>query len=166
MTAERLFFSSRGDLVRCRVAGVSPGEPRPLVLLCGPDGASDGAWVDARLERFGRFAVVAALDLPLCGGRSSDKLSDLVFGPSSELGARLAPDLEQQVRHDLERAIEKLVERGAVDADRVALCGAGLGAHLVRGVAESGRRPWCAALLEDDDPALAERLLRERLGLA
>jgi hypothetical protein len=165
MTATGFSLISRGDLVRGRVAGHQPGEARPLGIVCGPDGAAAGEQVDACLAAWSRWAVVASIDLPLCGARRSEKLSELAFDPASKLSARLAGDIRRQVASDLEAARAWLSAHAPVDRERIALAGFGLGSRLVRSYCERSRDLAAHVLADSDDPPTVESRLRERLGI-
>lgn len=124
---------SRGDRVHGRVnAPLGPG-PWPLILIAAPDGEADGAGARAAREAWCEWAVTAALDLPLCGARRSDKLSLEAFGARGELVERLAPDLELQIHSDLERCLRFLGGVLPVDTSRTALACAGEAGALALG---------------------------------
>lgn len=136
---------SRGDRVRGVARGPDSPGPHPLVVLAPPDGRADGAAARAVLEAWSGWAWVAAVDLPLCGGRSSDKLSLDALAGGGSLADRLRGDLEAQLANDLLRALEFLARELSVDAGRAALAAAGRGAELALGFLEAG--PALAALV-------------------
>lgn len=91
-------LSSRGDLVRGRW---SVGPEGAVVVLGAPDGCAAHPWVNARFEAWSAAATLVAPDLPLCGTRSSEKLSEHGLDPAHALGARIRGDLEIQLAADL-----------------------------------------------------------------
>jgi hypothetical protein len=165
MTTAAFSLLSRGDRIRGRVAGHLSGDARPLVIVCGPDGAAASERVDACLAAWSRWAVVASIDLPLCGARSSEKLSKLAFDPASKLSAQLAGDIRRQLASDLDAVRAWLAEHAPVDRERVAVAGFGLGSRLVRSYCERSRDLATHVLAESEDPATVESRLRERLGI-
>lgn len=122
---ESLFsLLSRGDRVRGRLAKPQRSGPHPLILISGPDGCARSPSVDAAIACWSTWAVVAAIDLPLCGARRSDKLLLPDLERDDSVVARVRADLERQVESDLERTLALL--GGASQG----LFGAGLGAEL------------------------------------
>jgi pimeloyl-ACP methyl ester carboxylesterase len=152
--AYRLEFSSRGDRVSGRLwlprnrAGESP------LILLQPPGESAAETVS--LERVGgawteRGVAVATIDLPLRGARSDPKLSGLVgtpFEPGSMAEATpLRFELARQAIVDLERVLDAACSLDAIDRDRIAFVGLGLGALLGAAFCALDPRPRAAALV-------------------
>ena len=99
MSAEQAFcLSSRGDRIRGRWTTACAGR---AVVLGPPDGRASHPWVDSRLAAWSDFATLVALDLPLCGTRTSEKLSEHGLDPTHPLSARIRTDLEIQLAADL-----------------------------------------------------------------
>lgn len=98
----RFTLSSRGDLVRGRLFGADSRGKRPLVLFASEDGSTYSPSVVATARAWSAWCVLASIDLPLCGARRSEKLSQAVFDAASPLAARLRGDLESQLASDLE----------------------------------------------------------------
>lgn len=106
MNATQSFcLASRGDLVRGRWA---PGGAGPAVVLGAPDGSAAHPWIDSRFAAWAEAATLVAPDLPLCGSRTSEKLSQHGLDAGHALGARIRGDLEIQFAADL-GAIRTLV---------------------------------------------------------
>jgi hypothetical protein len=163
VTAAQFSLLSRGDRVRGRVAGHLAGEARPLVIVCGPDGAASGELVDTCLVGWSGWAVVASIDLPLCGARRSEKLSEDAFDPTSSLSARLARDIRRQVASDLDSARAWLIAHVSIDRERLAVAGFGLGSRLVRSYCERSRDLAAHVLAESESPSeSAERAADSR----
>ena len=165
---DRKSFSliSRGDRVRGVACG--PGGPgqHPLVVLAPPDGRAEGAAAHAVLEAWSGWAWVAAVDLPLCGARSSDKLSLDALDGDPSLAGKLRGDLEAQLANDLMRTFEFLTDALPIDAQRAGLAAAGRGAELALGFLMSG--PALAALALSHGDARVEEIVRalgEKRGL-
>ena len=107
----RFTLMSRGDLVRGRLVDRCDDHGRPLVIVAGPDGRADHPLIDWIIDAWTVWCAVASIDLPLCGGRASEKLSDLVLGADATLREQLAGDLEAQVADDLRNTAQQLAER-------------------------------------------------------
>ena len=138
--AYRIEYSSRGDRVCGRLwLPRNPGSECPLVLL-QPEGVARGRDAELEsLERVGgtwveRGVAVATIDLPLRGARADPKLSALVgtpFEPGSLAnGDPLRFELARQSVVDLEHALDALCTLDAIDPDRIAFVGFGLGAMI------------------------------------
>jgi hypothetical protein len=95
-----------------------------LILVVAPDGCAEHSTVDTLIAAWSSWAAVAAIDLPLCGARRSDKLSLSSFEKDESIAARIRHDVETQIESDLERTFAFL------GAERSAFFGAGLGADL------------------------------------
>lgn len=91
-------LTSRGDRLRGRWTGAREGR---AVVLGPPDGRASHPWVDSRFAAWSDFATLVALDLPLCGTRTSEKLSEHGLDPTHALSARIRTDLEIQLAADL-----------------------------------------------------------------
>ncbi len=115
---------SRGDRVRGRLAQPSTPSSYPLILIAGADGCARSASVDAALTSWSKWSAVAVIDLPLCGGRRSDKLRLSGLDQEGSVVAGLRADLEAQVASDLQRTFSFL------GYERAAFFGSGLGATL------------------------------------
>ena len=107
--------------------------PHPVVILGSPDGAGGGR---VRRSRRGAAwsarAALVAFDLPLCGARSSGKISPQAL-------ERLRGDLEAQTRADLDALLAHLAATRELDLARVSLFGVGRSAELARGLAADPR---------------------------
>ncbi|MBW2280113.1 MAG: hypothetical protein JRG76_02775 [Deltaproteobacteria bacterium] len=102
----RFWLSSRGDLVRGRVRSSKGGPGQPLVVVAAPGGGADHPWVDALFAAWSEWAALVALDLPLCGSRRSDKLSEYGLDPGHAIAAQIRGDLESQLAADLAAVVE------------------------------------------------------------
>ena len=145
---------SRGDRVRGRLARPSTPGSHPLILIAGADGCARSASVDAALASWSKWSAVAAIDLPLCGGRRSDKLSLFELDQENSVVGGLRADLEVQVASDLRRTFSFLGYK------RVAFFGSGPGATLAlpfcRGAA--GLRAVALALHPQPDVPVGEHV--------
>jgi hypothetical protein len=150
--AASLEFLSRGDRVRARLAHAE-GSDRPLVLLGAADGDGASPFAAAALEAWSPWASVCALDLPLCGARSSDKLTPAAFEAGTPLAERLRPDLEAQLASDCTRALDALRERFALTPGGVAYAGIARGALLAGELAEREPRIDAVVLVGVDGTA-------------
>ena len=154
---ESLFsLLSRGDRVRGRLAKPQRSGPHPLILISGPDGCARSPSVDAAIACWSTWAVVAAIDLPLCGARRSDKLSLPDLERDDSVVARVRADLERQVESDLERTLALL--GGASQG----LFGAGLGAELALPFCRNKPAQLHAIALAPASPARKRRLCQFR----
>ena len=82
------------------------------IVLAAPDGDSAGPWAAAAFASWSKMGSVVALDLPLSGSRSSDKLSATAFTPGDPLGERVRDLAVAQLRADLEALRAWLASRG------------------------------------------------------
>lgn len=99
MSAGQAFcLSSLGDRIRGRW---TPARQGHAVVLGPPDGRASHPWVDSRFAAWSDFATLVALDLPLCGSRTCEKLSEHGLDPTHPLSARIRGDLEIQLAADL-----------------------------------------------------------------
>lgn len=96
--AREFCIASRGDRARGRW---KPGPPGRSVILAAPDGTALHPWIASRFAAWGDAATLIALDLPLCGTRTSEKFSEHGLDPDHPLSARIRPDLEVQLAADL-----------------------------------------------------------------
>jgi hypothetical protein len=127
---ERFVLGSRGDLVHGRLRRHPRAAERALALVLSPDGAADHPVVERVFAALAELASVASIDLPLCGARHSDKLTEIAFDDSDPVAARLRPDLERQLEADLAITLRwlrsELGTRAAVRilmvGERAALC--------------------------------------------
>lgn len=117
---------SRGDRVRGKLWKPAGRGPHPLVILGSADGAAAGAVASPTR------AALATFDFPLCGARSSGKISPQAL-------ERLRPDLEAQTRADLDALLAHLGHDPELDLARVSLFGVGRSAELLRGLAADPR---------------------------
>jgi hypothetical protein len=108
---ERFALVSRGDRVHGRVRPHPADGPSQAVLALAPDGAADHPLIERVFQELGAVASVASIDLPLCGARHSDKLSEVAFDERDPVAARLRPDLEQQLAADLAATLDYLKRR-------------------------------------------------------
>ena len=99
MSAGQAFcLNSLGDRIRGRWTTARQGR---AVVLGPPDGCASHPWVDSRFAAWCDFATLVALDLPLCGSRTCEKLSEHGLDPTHPLSARIRGDLEIQLAADL-----------------------------------------------------------------
>ena len=140
MTERWLWPSSLGDRVRTRLALPAGTGPHALVIYLPADGDAAGADANQAVARFRTLAAVACLDLPLCGSRHSEKLSDRVFDPADPLHARLYPDAERQLAADIDAVLARLATLPEIDRERTALVALGRGAALTGGRPEGDPR--------------------------
>ncbi len=147
-------LSSRGDRVPGRLElGPAPG-PLPLVLLvdASPGAARPPALAEAASAWAADGAGVACVDLPLCGARSSPKLSELLAAclresaPRDALARALVEDFLRQAVIDLRRSLDALSALPGIDASRVGLAGFGLGATVGAALCSVDARPHAVAL--------------------
>ncbi len=130
MPEARIDLLCRGDRVRVRLAVPDRPGPHPLIVWLSADGTASAGEADAALADWSSWAAVATLDLPLCGRRSSEKLTDAAFDSSHPLHARLRPEVESQFAADLDLALAHLGSRDDVDAGRIGLVARGRAAAL------------------------------------
>lgn len=123
-TARVLRFLSRGDWVRLRLLGPTRAHGVPLLLIGTQDGDAAGSCAERALATWSHRALVAVVDLPLCGARRSDKLDPRTHG---EL---LRRDLEEQLAADLAGALDLLEDALGHGRRPVAYVGLGLGAEF------------------------------------
>lgn len=166
LNAQRFEIVSRGDFVPgilC-LPDSAPKTPAPLLLL--PHGTSEGtahgtsneidsaaiaaasAWVDAGL-------ALATIDLPLCGARSSPKLSERLLSGVEQLsnGSELDPqtrvlveEFARQTTSDLTRTLDALIALPSIDGGRVGFMGFDLGALAGSYLLAHDPRPRVAVL--------------------
>ncbi|MFQ5698266.1 MAG: hypothetical protein ACE5IL_08285 [Myxococcota bacterium] len=146
-------FVSRGDRVLGVYRDAADAErPAPVVLVCGARGAARSADVERAFSQLRAWATAAAIDLPLCGARHSEKLSAQALDPEHCLARTLGPDLERQVAADLEGAFEVLRQRSPAPDPRMGLVAFGIGARLARGFCQSFDL-LAAHLLSSNEPS-------------
>jgi hypothetical protein len=153
VTEQWLWPSSRGDRVRTRLALPPGAGPHPVVVYLPADGDAGGADANQAVARFGVVTAVACLDLPLCGSRHSEKLSDRAFDPADCLHARLYPDAERQLASDLDAVLGRLAGFAELDLKRTALVARGRGAALTGGRPEGDPRFLTAVRREGEASA-------------
>ena len=147
-------FSSRGDRVPGRVwLPPDAGGPWPVVLLeHGAGGAEDAPTLDAVAAPWARGGVaVASVDLPLHGQRASSKLGGMLRAglgpdPGGPVAAGIAREFLRQAVIDLRRCVDALAGLDALDADRIAYAGLGLGAVVGATFCSQDARPRAAVL--------------------
>jgi dienelactone hydrolase len=137
VSESRWTVHSRGDRVHGHTWKPGRGGPHPVVILLTPDGVGSGAAIERARAAWSARAALASFDLPLCGARKSDKLSAEALDPSHPLAARLRGDLEAQTSADLEQVVKQLQGDPELDARRISLVAAGLGARFARGVTKA-----------------------------
>ena len=137
---------SHGDRLHGRTLRPVRRDRSPVAILCTPDGSASHELV-ARARAAWPEHALAVFDLVLCGSRRSDKLSALALDPSQPLARRLRGDLEAQTAADLAAVVALLRADRALDAARISLVGAGVGAELARGFA-AGEHGLAAVVLE------------------
>ena len=159
----RFWLSSRGDLVRGRVCSSKGGSGQPLVVVATPSGSADHPLVDALFEAWSEWAALVALDLPLCGSRRSDKLSEQGLDPGHAIAAQIRGDLESQLAADLRAVVEMVTGRDPARPVRIALVTSGAPAAWAEAAARSagGFDPVLVAA-EADDAWLADAAARIR----
>jgi hypothetical protein len=123
---------SRGDRVRGKLWKPAGRGPHPLAILGSPDGAAAGAFVASGRAAWSARAALVAFDFPLCGARSSGKISPQAL-------ERLRADLEAQTRADVDALLAHLAGDPELDLARVSLFGVGRSAELARGLAADPR---------------------------
>lgn len=167
LQARHLEFSSRGDRVagRLLLPAATPG-PLPAVLL--QHDARDSAHSPTLTAAGGRWArrglAVASIDFPLHRARAESKLCDLLLDEAAEghdgtARRALAVEFTRQAVIDLQRALDALSALDAVDAERVAFAGFGLGARIGTAFCALDSRPRATALAlggADGGPAGAD----------
>ena len=159
----RFWLSSRGDLVRGRVRSSKGGPGQPLVVAAAPGGAADHPWVDALFEAWSEWAALVALDLPLCGSRRSEKLSEPGLDPGHAIAARIRSDLESQLAADLRAVVDLVRGDDRPHPARIALVAAGPTAAWVESAAREAARFDPVLVTADPDQAwLAEAAARIR----
>ena len=134
--------------MRVRLRLPASGDPHPLLLWLGSDGSADAPELGA-LGRAWEWCALAALDLPLCGARASEKLSRPAFDPAHALHAALFGDALAQLEGDIERVLAMLARQREIDARRVGMVAIGRGAALVE--RSAGLRSRAAAHLISPD---------------
>ena len=137
LRAERIEFSSRGDRATGRLWLPRRGDgERPLVVLSHRAGESSASpEIEAVAGRLAaRGAAVAAIDLPLHGGRGDAKLgarlARALSGDREAAPEALVEEFARQSVIDLERALDACASIAELDMERVACVGFGLGARL------------------------------------
>jgi len=123
---------SRGDRLRGKLWKPAGRGPHPVAILGSPDGAAAGAFVASARAAWSARAALVAFDLPLCGARSSGKISPQAL-------ERLRGDLEAQTRADVDALLAHLARDPELDPARVSLFGVGRSAELARGLAADRR---------------------------
>jgi dienelactone hydrolase len=135
----RFEYTSRGDRVPGRLLlPASPDGRRPLVLVGhGAGGSKDADYMDATCLPWARRGVaVAAIDLPLHGGRRNAKLGERVVAlirsgrAATPLEAELWIDFVRQGVIDLRRCLDALEDHAELDLQRVGYAAFSLGAIL------------------------------------
>ncbi len=117
---QEFWLPSRGDTARGRWI---PGPEGPTLILGAPDGRADHPWIDTCFAEWSGWGTLVALDMPLCGARTSDKLTQHGLDPSHPLAAQIRPDLERQLAADLCTVATRLAR--PVGGSRVAFVGSG-----------------------------------------
>ncbi len=158
----RFTLLSRGDRVHGRLLRPRDPAPCPLIVIATSDGLADGPAAQAVLAAWSEWAAVAALDLPLCGARTSDKLSIASLDAGDALADRLRADLQVQVKADLSRCFAFLAGELGAKPERSGLACAGIGADLATGFC--GADPEIAAVALSPRSTEDTRELKTRLG--
>ena len=151
-------FSSRGDRVTGLLILPAPAaKPAPLGVAQHALGSSatelvgllGTGWVEAG-------AALAALDFPLHGARSDQKLLRMLHeGAPGPHRRALAGEFAQQALVDLQRALDALEAQPAIDATRIGFVGFGLGAQIGSALCALDPRPAAAALAPRGSATLA-----------
>lgn len=156
---------SNGDRIRGTLFGRRDDPGRPLLLLAGPDGCARGPWVDAIVEACGEFTSLLSIDLPLCGSRTSEKLSALALDPEHPLARQLHDEIQAQTRDDLNTTVQALRDAADLRPGSLAFVGAGLGLELAHGYCRDSQE-LKLAVVSQSAPATRsalEQALGERL---
>jgi hypothetical protein len=158
---------SRGDRVRGVLHASADAEIHTLVLVLAPDGTASHPLVAELAARWRDWTGVASIDLPLCGGRISEKLSAVAFDAEHPVAKRIRGDLETQVRTDLERTTDLLADHTGIHESRMACLALGLSARLIeRPLAEEN--PFWAIECDTEGSAdwlsAAAQRIRDALG--
>ena len=163
----RFTLLSRGDRVHGRLARPRDPAARPLIVIATSDGRADGPAARAVLAAWSEWAAVAALDLPLCGARRSEKLSIASLEAGDALAEQLRADLRVQVTADLSRSFAFLHSALGSKPEQSGLACSGIGADLARDFCTAD--PEIAALLlsphSTGDTEQLETGLGERLAI-
>lgn len=121
---------SRGDRISGRL--VAPAQPLGLVLFLAGDGRAWGNAVDAAIAAWSPRIAIAAIDLPICGTRASDKINLDRILSGDRTGALLRGDIEAQLASDLQRTLALLrTEQPRLATARTGLVALGAAADLV-----------------------------------
>jgi hypothetical protein len=161
--ALRFTFQSRGDLVSGRALRPLGAERVPLALLSGPEGSARSPWFDAAARSWGSWLALASVDMPLCGSRSSEKLSKPALGSAGRLAEAFRSELEAQALNDLARALSVLRAEPWLEPEQIAFVGLGLGARLGVGFCrEAGVRAAVLAWDSAPPPGLSTGLPADR----
>ncbi len=158
---------SRGDRVRGVLISPDDVETNALVLVITPDGTAGHPLVAELASQWEDWADVASIDLPLCGGRRSEKLSEIGFEPEHPVAQQIRGDLDLQIQADIERTAELLADHTGIDERGLACLAVGLGASLLeRPIARSNpfRAIETSAQADAEWVSAAARRIREALG--
>lgn len=126
-----------GDLLRVqlRSQGQDASSPaRPLVVVYATDGDCSSRELTVVLDALEPWCTVAAPDLPLCGARSSDKLTAAAYDSKHALTDALLSDVRLQLQDDLRVLIDSLAETHAIDRTRTAVIAWGRGAQAFHAI--------------------------------
>jgi len=125
MADRHLELKPAGDRLRVRLRHLDAEAAGPLVIVYASDGDSENAELDEVFDQLSPWCTIAAPDLPLCGARSSDKLSAAAFDPQHALSNTLLSDIRLQLRDDLKLLLAALAEPRRVDQKRSAVLACG-----------------------------------------
>jgi len=163
----RFTLLSRGDRVRGVLISAENAESHTLVLVLSPDGTAGHPLVAELASEWRDWTDVASIDLPLCGGRRSEKLSAVAFEAEHPVASQIRGDLELQIQTDLERTAELLADQTGIHESRMACLSVGLAACLVERPIAQANLFWAVETNPDADAdwlAAAARRIREALG--
>ncbi|MCP4037161.1 MAG: hypothetical protein GY733_09515 [bacterium] len=155
--ALRFEFSSRGDRVPGRLLLPDPrSEPCPVIVAVGDAGeARDTKTLDFAARWIDRGFAIATLDLSLHGERSSAKFSERLMAALAadagdpaldDNGCALLREFTRQSRGDIARSLDALATLPAIDTERIAMLGIGMGAALCAMVAADDSRVGAVVL--------------------
>lgn len=138
---QRHEFSSRGDRVTARLAGLGGSAGALALVLC------EDASAVAPLPG----CITATLDLPLLGTRESPKWSErlracLRDGPASAVDRALLDEFLGQAVRDAQRLLDVCADGLARGTDRIGVAGAGAGALVAAVLSALDARPGAVVL--------------------
>jgi hypothetical protein len=158
---------SRGDRIRGVLSSAGDAETHTLVLVLSPDGTAGHPLLAQLASEWQDWTAVASIDLSLCGGRTSEKLSAVAFEAEHPVAKQIQGDLELQIQADLERTTELLADHTGIHESRMACLAVGLGARLMEGPIARKNPFWAIESNPDADAdwlSAAAQRIRDALG--